>query len=117
MYFFEEVATIQIEKTTAYQRSFKKIIEKKHLDKEKKTLEMIERLIIHSDNLKELMLNPLHLTYNIEKKKVNLKEIYTARLNSKLRLIMKPIGEYPYNLVEITEIEFVEIDDSHYGDG
>ena len=30
---------------------------------------------------------------------------------------MKPIGEYPYNLVEITEIEFVEIDDSHYGDG
>lgn len=30
---------------------------------------------------------------------------------------MKPIGEYPYNQIEITDIEFLEIDDKHYGDG
>lgn len=30
---------------------------------------------------------------------------------------MKPIGEYPYKKVEITEIEFINIDDKHYGEG
>jgi hypothetical protein len=30
---------------------------------------------------------------------------------------MRPVGEYPYNLVEIEAIEFCEIDDKHYGKG
>lgn len=30
---------------------------------------------------------------------------------------MKPIGEYPYNNKMITEIEFIDIDDKHYGEG
>jgi hypothetical protein len=30
---------------------------------------------------------------------------------------MKPVGEYPYNNEEIIEIEFIEIDDKHYGEG
>ena len=30
---------------------------------------------------------------------------------------MKPVGKYPYNEIEITEMEFIEIDDQHYGDG
>ena len=30
---------------------------------------------------------------------------------------MKPIGSYPYNTMEITDIEFIDIDDKHYGEG
>ena len=67
--------------------------------------------------MKELILNPLSKVYNIEKKKWDLKEIYTARINSKIRLYMKPVGEYPYKLEEIIEIELVNIDDKHYREG
>ncbi len=88
------------------------------MDKELDKLSKIEELIIESDNMKSLILNPLHIIYNIEKKNVNLKEIYTAHLNGKLRLYMKPCSDYPYNNLEnIIEIEFVEIDDKHYGEG
>lgn len=64
--------------------------------------------------MNELILNNYSKIYNIEKKKGDLKEYYTARLNQKIRLIMKPIGKYPYNLIEIVEIEFIEIDENHY---
>ena len=30
---------------------------------------------------------------------------------------MKPIGEYPYNNIEIVDILFDDIDDTHYGEG
>ena len=63
------------------------------------------------------MLNPLAIVYNIEKKQGNLKEIYTARINQKLRMYIKPKGEYPYKLEEIIELELKEIDDKHYGEG
>ena len=82
-----------------------------------KTIQKIERLILESSNMKELMLNPLHIIYGIEKKNGELKEIYTAQLNSKLRLYIKPIGNYPYNLEQIVELEFIMIDDKHYGEG
>ena len=56
--------------------------------------------------------------YIIQKRKNgDLKEIYTARINQKLRMHIKPIGEYPYVLETIIEIELVEIDDKHYGEG
>ena len=45
------------------------------------------------------------------------KEFYTARINQKIRLFIKPVGEYPYNIIDIIELEFVSIDDSHYGEG
>jgi len=32
-------------------------------------------------------------------------------------MYIKPIGEYPYELQEIIEVELIEIDDSHYGEG
>lgn len=77
----------------------------------------IEQLIINSENMKELVLNPISKLYNIEKKNNDLKEIYTARINNKIRMYMKPVGIYPYILEEIIEIELVCIDDKHYGDG
>ena len=67
--------------------------------------------------MKELMLNPLSIVYNIEKKSGNLKEIYTAKINKKLRMYIRPVGKYPYNLEEIVEIELEQIDEKHYGEG
>lgn len=32
-------------------------------------------------------------------------------------MYIKPVGEYPYELEQIIEIELVEIDDRHYGNG
>ena len=87
------------------------------MKKEEETIENIENLMIISENMKELMLNPLSRIYNIEKKKGNLKEIYTADINSKIRMYIKPVGEYPYKLEEIIELELRQIDDKHYGDG
>lgn len=87
------------------------------MKKEEMIIIKIEQLLINSENMKELVLNPLSKLYNIEKKSNDLKEIYTARINSKIRMYIKPIGEYPYNLEEILELELVCIDDKHYGDG
>lgn len=80
-------------------------------------LKKIIVLILNEDNMYSLMLNSYSKIYNIEKKNANLKEYFTARLNGKIRLVMKPIGDYPYNLVMIDEIEFMKIDDKHYGEG
>lgn len=65
----------------------------------------------------DLITNSVSKLYYIEKKNGNLKEYYTARLNNKMRLIMKPIANYPYNLIEITDIEFVNINNNHYKEG
>ena len=108
---------MRIIKTASYKKDLQKKIKNKHKKKEEETIEAIEELMIQSNNMKELMLNPLSVVYNIEKKKGNLKEIYTARINSKLRMYIKPIGKYPYKLEEIVEIELREIDDKHYRDG
>ena len=77
----------------------------------------IKNIILSSNNLQELLCSPYKNVYYITKKSSNLKEYYTARINSKLRLIMKPEGEYPYNNLTIDKIEFVSIDDKHYGEG
>lgn len=114
----KEAFTIKIIKNKQYLKNLKKVLVSPHKDKELKILEKIEKLIIQSENMKELMLNPLRIIYNIEQKRGNLKEIFTANLNSKLRLYMKPLYDYPYDKLEhIIEIEFVTIDDKHYGDG
>lgn len=112
-----EAILIIIIKSSKFKNDYKKL-KKKHMDKELDKLSKVEELIIESDSMKNLMLNPLHIIYNIEKKNINLKEIYTARLNGKLRLYMKSCCDYPYNNLEnIIEIEFIEIDDKHYEEG
>lgn len=108
---------MKIIKTSTYIKDYKKKIINKHKKIEEETISAIENLLIQSENMKELMKNPLSVVYNIEKKKGDLKEIYTARINGKLRMYMKPIGEYPYILEEILEITLEEIDDKHYGNG
>lgn len=106
-----------IKETSKYKRTYKKYLVDKHLKKEIDRLENIKNVILSSSNLHELITSQYKNIYYIEKKKGNLKEYYTARLNGKLRLKMKPIGEYPYNELEIDEIMFEEIDNKHYKEG
>lgn len=108
---------MKIFKTKQYEKDYRKKIIGKHLFKEINRIKDIEELILDTDNLKVLLENPLSNMYSIEQKKGNLREIFTSRINGKLRLIMKPNGEYPYNQINIIEINFLEIDDSHYGEG
>ena len=60
---------MKIVKTTGYKKDFQKKIVKKHKKKEQEVIERIEELLIQSTNMKELMINPLRIVYNIEKKK------------------------------------------------
>lgn len=108
---------MKIFKEIKYEKDYKKKIVAKHMYKEIERIKNIEELILDSKDLKSLILNPLSRVYNINKKEGNLKEIFTADINKKIRLYMKPVGEYPYNIIEITEIQFLGIDDKHYGDG
>ena len=97
------VDIIKIIEFKQYKKDYKKIIEQKNLQNEKERLHRIIELILNEENMHTLILNNYYKIYNIEKKTGDLKEYYTARLNGKIRLIMKPIGEYPYNLIEIEE--------------
>lgn len=106
-----------INKSKQYIKDYKKIIIKKHFINEQIRIKNIENLIISSKNMHDLLENPYKVIYHIEAKKGSLKEYYTARINDKLRLVMKPNGEYPYETINIEEIEFINIDDKHYGEG
>ncbi|MBQ3021330.1 MAG: hypothetical protein IJD92_03805 [Bacilli bacterium] len=106
-----------ITKSKNYNKSYNKYIIKKHLILEKERINNIENIIISSKNLQDLLNNPYKNIYHIEQKQGNLKEYYTARINNKMRLIMKPVGDYPYNILEIETIEFQDIDNKHYGEG
>ena len=75
----------------------------KYKKDETRKLENIKNLIISKNNFYEVLCDEYKKVYRIEKKSGNLKEYYTAHLNSKIRLIMKPI--------------VVNIDDTHYGEG
>lgn len=108
---------MKIIKSKNYEKDYKKKILNKYKQKEINRIQNIEELVLDSENLKSLLLNPLSLVYNIRQKEGVLKEIFTANVNSKIRLYMKPIGEYPYNKIEIKSIEFLKIDDKHYGEG
>lgn len=105
---------MRIIKSKQFLKDYKKKIKNQ---KDAKRLENITMLLISAPNMKEVVLSPYKNIYHIEQKKGNLKEFYTARINQKIRLFIKPVGEYPYNIIDIIELEFVNIDDSHYGEG
>lgn len=103
--------------TDKYKKTVKKYLINKHMNKELERLDNIKNLIISSSNFHKLLLSEFKNVYHIEKKKGDLKEFYTARLNQKIRLLMKPVGEYPYKELEIDEIIFEEIMNDHYREG
>ena len=47
-------------------------------------------------------------------KEGNLKEYISVSISQRIRLIIKPISELPYNYVEIVDIELVEVNEDHY---
>ena len=98
-----------------YKKAYKKVLKNK--DKEKERLNKIITILLEYPTLHDVMITPYKEIYYIEQKHASLKEYYTARLNKKMRLIMKPVGEHPYNTMEITDIEFIDIDNKHYGEG
>lgn len=105
-----------IKESRQYKRDFKKL-EKKHMIKEINNIKEIYEYILIFNNMYELLSNNQRFLYGIEKKKGNLKEIYTAKVNDKIRLYMYPEGNYPYNLIEIDKIILEKTDDKHYGEG
>ena len=113
----KEVFFIFINKNKNYERDLRKMIISKHKVDELERIMHIESLIKSSSNMQKLINSSLAKIYGIGKKKGDLKEIYTAKVNNKIRLYLKPEGEYPYDLVSIESIEFVKIDDKHYGEG
>lgn len=102
--------------TSRYKRDYKSEIIKKNKYKEKNEIDDIKTFLISKSTLYDVMADPLHFVYNIRKKNGDLKEYYTADINSKMRLFLKPLGEYPYNIIEIEEIELYKIDNHHYGE-
>ena len=98
-----------------YKKSYTKILKNKVNEIDR--LNKIITLLLEYPTLHDVLITPYKEIYYIEKKKGNLKEYYTARINQKIRLIMKPIGDYPYNTMEITDIEFIDIDNKHYKEG
>lgn len=103
--------------TKNFKKDYKKKLVDKHLTKEIEKLENLQKIIVNSNNFHDLIVSPYKIIYGIEQKKGNLKELFTAKLNKKLRLVIKPIGIFPYDLIEIDEIELINIDDKHYGEG
>ena len=58
---------MRIIKSPVYDKSFNKNLVKKHLNNEIDRVSKIENLILETENMQELMRNPLHIIYNIEK--------------------------------------------------
>lgn len=104
------------EESSRYKKGIKKL-KKDHKIHEMEELEKFKLLIYSHSNLQEVKDNPLSKHFSFEKKSGNLSDIYTAHLGSKIRVWVKPIGERPYKLTEIDSVQFVQIDDKHYGDG
>lgn len=102
---------MNIIESNKYKKSYSKIL--KNRAKEKERVENIKNLLISKATLQDVMIDPLHNIYHIEELKHN-RHDYSARINNKIRLIMIPVGNYPYNIVEITDIIFEDIDNYHY---
>ncbi len=104
---------MKIIETSLYKRSYKKLLNK-HMKKELEILDIIYSQMYLSNTLEEFLNSKIIPKYHIEQKNANLKGIYTARLNGQTRLLMRPIGKYPYKLVEIVAIELLDINEKHY---
>ena len=69
---------MKIIKTATYKKDLQKKIINKHMKKEEETIDKIEELMIQNYTMRDLLLNPLSLVYNIEKKKRKFKrDIYS----------------------------------------
>jgi len=105
---------MNIIESNKYKKTYKKIIKDKHLVKEEQELNMLIGIIETYNNLQSLMSSVYQAKYDIRQKEGNLKEYISASLSKRVRLIMRPVSELPYDYLVIEDIEFIEINDDHY---
>lgn len=80
---------MKIIKTSGYKKDFQKKIKNKHKKNEEEIINKIEELLIQSNNMKELMINPLSVVYNIEKKNRKFKRNIYCKNQSKIKNLYK----------------------------
>ena len=105
---------MHIIESNKYKKTYKKIIKGKHLIKEEIELSKLLGIIETYNNLQSLMSSVYQSKYDIRQKEGNLKEYISAILSKRVRLILKPVGELPYNYLIIEDLELIEINDDHY---
>ena len=62
--------------------------------REKEKIDSIKNIILSSNNLQELLCSPYKNVYYITKKSSNLKEYYTAHVNSSFAIVNISCGYY-----------------------
>ena len=102
-----------IKESSKYKQTLKRNIINKHKKEELTMIQDFIGILETYPNLHMFMISQYKIKYHVEQKKQNLKELFTARIN-KIRLIFKPCKEYPYEYIEIEEIELEEVNDDHY---
>lgn len=108
---------MNLTKDKTYMKSVEKKLVNKHKIKEYKKLLRIEEFLIEEDNLKTASLNHIWNMYGFEQLKGNDSNKFTAKLNSKIRVVIIPKYNEPYNYIETVNLKMVEIDDHHYKEG
>lgn len=80
---------MKIIKSKKYIKDLQKKIIIKQMKKELETIIKIEELMINSENMKELMLNPFSKVYKIEKKERKLKRNIHSKNKSEIKNVHK----------------------------
>lgn len=80
---------MKIIKSKNYIKDVQKKIKNKHMKKELETIIKIEELMINTENMKMLMLNPFSKIYGIEKKERRFKRNIYSTNKSKVKNVHK----------------------------
>lgn len=80
---------MKIIKSKNYIKDIQKKIKNKHMKKEIETISKIEELMINTENMKKLMLNPFSKVYRIEKKERRFKRNIHSANKSKIKNVYK----------------------------
>ena len=80
---------MKIIKSKNYIKDIQKKIKNKHMKKELETITKIEELMINTNNMKELILNPFSKVYRIEKKERRFKRNIHGTNKSKVKNVHK----------------------------
>ncbi|HHU55137.1 MAG TPA: hypothetical protein GXZ48_00405 [Acholeplasmataceae bacterium] len=102
-----------LHKTNKYLRDCKKL-KRKNRKELLINIEKIENVLIYHDNFYGVVNSPFYKIYNFEQLVGNREGYYSARIGGAERIIFKPVGEKPYNHIEIEEIILEEISVKHY---
>lgn len=86
---------MKIIKSRNYIKDIQKKIQNKHMKNELRIINKIEELMINTENMKELMLNPFSKVYRIEKKERKFKRNIYSKDKSKNKNVHKTNRRIP----------------------